>query len=662
MTERAHRMPFGAEIGPDGAVRFRLWAPAAKRVELLLYEAEASRTSDGLPARGCDRRLAGTLDTLPARTLDEPPAHTLDMEPAGGGWIELVTPLARAGTLYRYRIDGSLEVPDPTSRFNPRDVGGPSEVVDPTAFSWPDDDWRAPPWHEAVLYELHAGAFTPEGTFQGIERELDRLAALGVTALELLPVADFPGRRGWGYDGVLPYAPDAVYGTPSDLKSLISAAHGRGLAVMLDVVYNHFGPEGNFLGRYAPQFFSERHRTPWGTAIDFDGKGSRIVRDFFVHNALYWLEEYHLDGLRLDAVHAIHDASRPHILTEIARAVRSGPGRSRPIYLVLEKAASEARFLDPPGGPETFDAQWNDDVHHCLHVMLTGETDGRYRNYADRPSDLLRRALAQGFAHQGEHSRHRRRARGESCAHLPPTAFVNFLQNHDQVGNRARGERLSALVSDERALAAAAAVVLLAPSPPMLFMGEEYAASQPFPYFCDFGPRLAAEVRAGRRREHSHPCGPGGADVLEEFPDPADAATARSAQLDLTERQEPQHARTLEDYRRLLALRRREIVPLVPDIRSAQSMALGGPGAFLVEWTLASGGRLCLVANLADRPAPAHGLHSDRVIYATDPDPAAAPGNLQPWSVTWLLAGAPAFGLPPGPRAGMLPAGSGLPP
>ncbi len=564
-------MPFGAEIAADGRVRFRLWAPAARSVELLLYEGQAARP--------------------------------LAMRPAQAGWFELVTPDARAGARYRYRIDGSLDVPDPASRFNPHDVDGPSEVVDAEAFEWTDGEWRAREWHEAVLYELHVGTFSEAGTFAGAERRLEQLAELGVNAIELMPVADFPGKRGWGYDGVLPYAPDAAYGTPRELKSLVAAAHRHGIAVLLDVVYNHFGPEGNHLGRYAPQFFTERHRTPWGAAINFDGEESRPVRDFFVHNTLYWLEEYHLDGLRYDAVHAIRDDGRPHILTEIARAVRAGPGRDRPIYLVLENAANEARFLGPAGAPETFDAQWNDDFHHCLHVILTGESDGYYEDYTDRPRAMLCRCLAEGFGYQGEASRHQRRARGERSSHLPPTAFVNFLQNHDQIGNRALGERIAHLVSDERALRAAVAVLLLAPSPPMLFMGEEYAAPQPFPYFCDFGPDLAAQVREGRRREFSHFERFRSPGALESLPDPTDAATERAARLDWHGPRDVRQARTLDYYQRLLALRRREIVPLVPQILSGACVAGQEDGALAVDWALAGGATLRLLANLTDRAA-----------------------------------------------------------
>ena len=590
-------MPFGAQVLPDGRVRFRLWAPAARRVELVL---EATS------------------------------GPVLPLETGGGGWADLTTGQAHAGSRYWYRIDGEMLVPDPASRRNPQGVHGPSEVVDPAAFDWTDADWRPRAWRESVLYELHVGTFTPEGTFAGVARKLEHLQRLGVTAIELMPVAEFPGSRGWGYDGVLPYAPTSAYGSPEDLKSLVCAAHTHGIAVMLDVVYNHFGPEGNFLHRYAPQFFTGRHSTPWGAAMDFDGPASRTVRDFFIHNALYWLEEYHLDGLRLDAVHAIFDAGEPHILSEIAHCARDGPGRERPVYLVLENLANEARRLGPPGGGNTFDAQWNDDSHHCLHVLLTGESAGYYRDYQERPHALLCRSLAEGFAYQGESSRHLGGARGERSTHLPPSAFVNFLQNHDQVGNRARGERLAQLARAE-AVRAAAAVLLLAPSPPMLFMGEEWAAAEPFPYFCDFEPELAAKVREGRMREFAH--------FEDGVPDPGDPATFVSARLDWNRMAEPPHARMFDHYRRLLAIRRRDIVPLLPRILGGACVAFDPGGAFAVDWRLRDDGVLHLLANLKDSPAPVIGRPAGRMIFATHPGirAALARNELAPWSVTWLL-------------------------
>ena len=599
-VQRRHHMPFGAELTASGTVRFRLWAPAAQEVELLLYE-------------------PGVTDAGRA-------VHTARMAALAEGWFAVETDAARAGSLYRYRIDGAREVPDPASRCNPQGVHRPSEVIDPAAYRWPDHDWRAPPWHEAVIYELHVGTFSAPGTYAAVAQRLAQLSRLGVTTLELMPLAAFPGTRNWGYDGVLPYAPQASYGRPEQLKALIAAAHAHGLAVILDVVYNHFGPEGNYLHLYAPQFFSEAYTTPWGPAINFDGPASRTVRDFFIHNALYWLEEYHCDGLRLDAIHEVHDASEPHIVNELAHAVRTGPGSNRPVYLTLENLNNAARFLGAAGAPWSCDAQWNDDVHHCLHVLLSGESQGYYTDYTEQPQGLLCRALAEGFAYQGEVSRYAAAPRGESSAHLPPSAFVNFLQNHDQIGNRVRGERLTQLVHDAAALRAATALLLLAPAPPLLFMGEEWAASEPFPWFCDFEPQLLASVRQHREREF-----PGA-------PDPGAEATYAAAQLNWERRREGVHARTLTEYRRLLAIRRRDIVPLVPHLRPGRCTRAGSGHAFAVDWA-APDKVLHLIANLGPDPAPLPGRIAGRVLFATHPGirSTLARGALAPWSVLWLL-------------------------
>jgi len=595
-VRRRHEMPFGAQLSASGEVRFQLWAPAARSVELVLCDASGSAL------------------------------HNAAMERLDGGWFALVTGAAGVGSLYRYRIDGAHEVPDPAARCNPQGVHGPSEVIDPLAYAWDDAAWRAPPWHETSLYELHVGTFNTPGTYGAVAERLGHLKRLGVSAIELMPVAAFPGARNWGYDGVLPYAPQASYGRPQELKALIAAAHGHGLAVVLDVVYNHFGPEGNYLHLYAPHFFDQQRDTPWGAAMNFDGEGSRVVREFFLHNALYWLEEYHIDGLRLDAVHAIYDRSEPHIVRQLARAARTGAGHGRNIYLTLENLRNSAALLGVEGAPDTCDAQWNDDVHHCLHVLLTGETQEYYTDFSDTPHALLCRALAQGFAYQGERSRHEGSARGERSAHLPPSAFINFLQNHDQVGNRAGGERLGQLVPDPAALRAASTVLLLAPQPPLLFMGEEWAAPQPFPWFCDYEPQLLERVRAQRARE------------IPGAPDPGAASTFAAAQLDWSLLRQSAHARVLTHYRRLLTIRRRDIVPLLPHL-GAGRCTLGERGvAFAVDWS----GRdhtLHLIANLAAAPAPLPVCAAGRVVFATHPGVRAALARkeLPAWSVLWLL-------------------------
>ena len=601
-------MSFGAELTSSGEVRFRLWAPGARDVELVLHD-----------------------------NPEQP--RLLEMGALPGGWYELVTREARVGSRYRYRIDHKQEVPDPASRANPDDIHGPSEVIDPLAFEWDDDAWRGRPWNEAAIYELHVGTFSPEGTFAGAEKKLGHLVELGVTVIDLMPIADFPGRRGWGYDGVLQFAPEAAYGRPDELKSFIAAAHRRGLAVMLDVVYNHFGPEGNYLHLYAPEFFTDQHHTPWGAAINFDSAGAATVRDFYIQNALYWLEEYHFDGLRFDAVHAIIDDSKTNILTEIARAAHSGPGRDRNLALVLENGANHARFLGPPGATDTFDAQWNDDVHHCLHVILTGETDGYYEDYADNPHAMLCRCLAEGFAYQGQMSVHQGMARGEHSSHLPPTAFVNFLQNHDQIGNRAFGERIDAIARSPEALRAANAVLLLAPAPPLLFMGEEWQAPQPFPYFCDFEPELAGKVREGRKREFARFERFSDKGGLAALPDPTALQTFTSARLDWSVLQQRKHADILDQTQRMLAIRQKEIVPLIPRIQRGTCTKLEASGAFAVDWSLEDGSILHLLANLTERAVPIVGRVAGRLIFATHPNIRGATkrNQLAPWSVTWLL-------------------------
>jgi malto-oligosyltrehalose trehalohydrolase len=599
-----HSMPFGAQI-TDAGVRFRLWAPQAAAVGLCLEEETAG--------------AAVPMDRLP------------------DGWFERVEREAAAGTLYRFQIDGGLRVPDPASRQNPRDVHGPSMVVDPLAFEWDDRDWPGRPWHEAVLYELHLGAFSPQGGFAGAEARLDHLADLGVTAVELMPIADFPGKRNWGYDGVLPFAPDSSYGRPDDLKRLIASAHRRGLMVFLDVVYNHFGPDGNYLHAYAGQFFTRRHRTPWGDAINFDGDGSRVVRDFFVHNALYWLEEYRIDGLRLDAVHAIIDESSPDILQELSDRVRRGPGAQRHVHLVLENDHNAAHYLGaPPGGGYT--AQWNDDMHHALHVILTGERDGYYGDYAQQPHAHLARCLAEGFAYQGECSQYRQgRPRGEISSHLPATAFVSFLQNHDQVGNRALGDRITAAASAE-SVRAALAVLLLAPPPPLLFMGDEWACTQPFAFFCDFEGDLARAVTQGRRLEFARFARFSEPAARERIPDPNCPSTFESARLDWSALSRPPHSDWLDFYRQLLSARRNEIVPRTAGLRGPNRAAVISGQAVAAEWQVGGDAVLHLLANLSAQPLV--GVHvppGRTLLTCSDAAPAAQEGVIAPWTVIWTL-------------------------
>ncbi len=610
MNTRRHDMPFGAAVLEDGRVRFRLWAPGAKRVELTL--------------RG----------PAPESTLES----TLEMAVEAEGWFGLTTAAAAAGTRYQFRIDGDLHVPDPASRFQPQDVHGASQVVDPRRFAWQDSAWPGRPWEEAVIYELHVGTFSPEGTFAGLTQRLDALRELGVTAVELMPLADFPGARNWGYDGVLPFAPDSRYGSPEQLKELVQAAHARGLMVFLDVVYNHFGPEGNYLHVYAPQFFTEHHHTPWGAAINFDDRHSETVRRFFIHNALYWIEEYGFDGLRLDAVHAIADDSSPDILQDLATAVREGPGRERHVHLVLENDDNAAHYLQrqPDGHPRWYVAQWNDDIHHALHVATTGQTSGYYADYANAPIAQLARCLTEGFAYQGEPSPFRDGApRGEPSAGLPASAFVNFIQNHDQVGNRALGERLGALTSPE-ALRAATALVLLAPSPPLLFMGQEWGADEPFLFFCAFGEDLAGKVTEGRRREFEKFPEFTAPQARERIPDPNALDTFERSRLDWPARTRPPHAAWLAFHRELLQVRHEHVIPTVKQAPQGSAEArLLAPRALHASWAYGQA-TLHLLANLGDTPAKAAPPGVPRYATGNHVADALGQGTLPAWSVAFF--------------------------
>lgn len=604
--KRQFSMPFGAEYEPGGQVRFRLWAPKAKQINVCLVEDQER----SLPMLGSD-----------------------------GGWFELTTDLAAPGSRYKFQIDGGIKVPDPASRYQPNDVHGPSEVVNPSAFAWEDEIWRGRSWEDAVLYELHVGTFSPEGTFAGVERHLRYLADTGVTAIELMPLADFPGAHNWGYDGVFPFAPDSRYGHPNDLKQLIQSAHKLGLMVFLDVVYNHFGPEGNYLREYAPQFFTDRYHTPWGEAINYDGPDSQTVRQFFVDNALYWLEEYHFDGLRLDAVHEIFDQSPRHILHELAETVRSAVSPDRIVHLVLENDDNAARYLKrgPRQEPRLYTAQWNDDFHHAMHVALTGESDGYYSDYADRPVERLGRCLAEGFDYQGEDSPFRgNKSRGERSRDLPPTAFVSFSQNHDQVGNRAFGERLVAL-AEPQAIEAAAAIQLLAPSPPLLFMGEEFGADTPFLFFCDFGPDLAQLVTQGRRKEFSRFQRFSNPAAQAQIPDPNAESTFLHSKLNWGSLSEEKHQRWLNLHRHLLSLRKRYITPLLPCIKSGQATYRMLPQrAIVVSWRTVGGSTLAMVANLGQEPVPGLLSPEGEMFYAT-PSDSISENELPPWSVRWFL-------------------------
>ncbi|MBR0869076.1 malto-oligosyltrehalose trehalohydrolase [Bradyrhizobium tropiciagri] len=578
---------FGVELTSDGA-RFRLWAPAAKRVDLL---------------------------------LDKP--HTLTRDAAG--WYVAEIPGARAGTRYRFRIDDELDVPDPASAFQPDDVFGPSEVIDHAAFKWRATEWRGRPWHEAVVLEAHVGTFTKEGTYRAMIDKLDHLVATGITALELMPLADFAGKRNWGYDGVLWYAPDSAYGRPDDLKTLIDEAHLRGLMVMLDVVYNHFGPEGNYLGRYAPSFFTNA-QTPWGSAIDY-----RVpeVRAFAIGSVVSWLRDYRFDGLRFDAVNMIVEAGDVAVVHDFSKAAgRLAAETGRHINLVLENGDNLASLLDatedPPHGK--FRGQWNDDYHHVWHVMLTGETQGYYGDYQRAPKQDLARALSSGYVYQGEVSAFwGNKPRGEPSGALSPTCFINFLQNHDQIGNRPLGDRLVSIAKPE-AVEAALAVTLIAPTTPMLFMGEEWGATQPFPFFCDFKGDLANAVRKGRRQEFAWAYAKYG----DEIPDPLDAKTMQSAVLDWTALGRDPGRGRLALVHDLLAVRAREITPRLAGARFGDAVVTGD--LLTAHWQMGDGSTLRLTANLSDRAMPDAPEPKGTAIWG-----GALSGHLPVWAVRWNI-------------------------
>ncbi len=580
---------YGTRLTEDGAL-FRLWAPAAKRVDLLLEKSHAMRHGE----------------------------H---------GWFSVHIAGVQAGTRYKFRIDDDIDVPDPASGFQPDDVFGPSEVIDQAAHRWRAADWRGRPWPETVLIETHVGTFTHEGTYRAMVGKLDHLVACGITALELMPLADFAGARNWGYDGVLWYAPDHAYGRPDDLKLLIDEAHLRGLMVFLDVVYNHFGPDGNYLGRYAPAFFTDA-QTPWGSAIDY-----RVpqVRAFAIENALYWLRDYRFDGLRLDAVHSIAELGEVPMLRDLSTAVGQFAAETgRHIHLVLENDDNRAGVLDPELDPPRgkYRAQWNDDYHHAWHVLLTGEDHGYYRDYQRSPRQDIARALGSGFVYQGEASAHRDgQLRGEPSGALAPTAFVNFLQNHDQIGNRALGDRLEGTV-DPRAIEAALAITLLAPMIPMLFMGEEWGSTRPFPFFCDFKGDLAEAVRQGRRREYASAYANHG----DEVPDPLQLSTFRSAVLDWETPDKAAGKTRLALVRDLLAIRRREIVPRLAGAAFGDAQA-GDNGLLTAHWHMGDGTKLQLTANLSDIEI-AHPIDKTTGTQIWGGD---AGKTMPPWSVRWHL-------------------------
>ena len=520
-------------------------------------------------------------------------------------------------------------MPDPASRFNPDGVHASSEVVDADAYEWRDGDWRGRPLSDAVIYELHVGTFTPQGTYAAAAERLDYLAELGVTAIELMPLAATPGRWNWGYDGVLPFAPHAPYGRPDDLKRFVDAAHERGLMVLLDVVYNHFGPDGNYLGHYAPQFFTARHTTPWGNAINFDDESSGVVRQFFIHNALYWLEEYHFDGLRLDAVHAIVDDSDPSFLRELAAAVH-GLQTGRAVHLVLENDRNDAALLarDVARRPRAYTAQWNDDFHHALHVLLTGETHGHYADYAAPGAQLLR-SLREGFAYQGEHSAHRGATRGSPSAELPPEAFVNFLQNHDQIGNRPDAARLWMLL-DRRACSRPKRCSRCCRRRSCCSWATSCTRRAASRSFATSTGELARAVTEGRRAEFAEPVARRAMAIRAGSRDRS-RACRRRARLDGRDARAAQGA--LERARHRLAVRRRELRRGCP--RAPPAGRCSGRPRSTARWSLADGTTLdARRESRGQRPSRRRPRRAASRLLATT---ATVGGEWPPWYVEWAL-------------------------
>jgi len=481
------------------------------------------------------------------------------MNPNERGYFELMVSGVEPGARYRYVLDGQKERPDPASRFQPEGVHGSSEVIDPEAFQWTDDGWAGIPFHQLIIYELHVGTFTKEGTFQAIIPFLEYLRHdVGITAIELMPVAQFPGRRNWGYDGVYPFAVQASYGGSDGLKTFVNACHQKGIAVVLDVVYNHLGPEGNYLGDFGP-YFTDRYRTPWGCAINYDGPESDEVRAYFINNALYWVTEFHIDALRLDAIHSIFDFGACHILCELTEAVHAQADRlGRAIHVIAESDLNDARVISPMvEGGYGLDGQWNDDFHHALHTVLTGERRGYYEDFGRL--DQLATALCEGFVYSGQRSTFRRRHQGNSSKSRPLSQFIAFSQNHDQIGNRAQGERLSTIVPHE-ALKVAAATYLLAPKTPLLFMGEEYGEKAPFQYFTDHeDPALVEAVRKGRRAEFASFAWD------SDVPDPQNPGTFEHSRVYPGNQTLVEHNQILRWYHRLIHLRKS-----IPALGSAQ--------------------------------------------------------------------------------------------
>lgn len=561
MGSKSFHKSWGAEFIDANAVRFRVWATGQSRVTLRL----------------------GNLDA--------------EMKPIGEGWFEQVVSSVKAGAAYNFLLADGTVIPDPASRAQLTQVNGPSLVIDPESYQWQHGEWRGRDWAETVVYEMHIGTFTPEGTFRAAIEKLPYLAELGVTMLEVLPVSQFGGQHGWGYDGVLLYAPHSAYGRPDDFKAFIDTAHGLGLSVVLDIVLNHFGPEGNYLPLLSPDFFHKERLTPWGAGIAYDVEA---VRRYISEAPLYWLQEYHLDGLRFDAIDQIEDLSPKHVLVEIAEKIRATI-TDRPIHLTTEDSRNVV-FLHPrneDGSAPLFTGEWNDDFHNAVHVFATGETQAYYQDFAKQPEKLLARTLAEGFAYQGEVSQQSGKPRGVPSAGQSPLFFVDFIQNHDQIGNRAQGERLIELAGADRTRVLLA-TLLLSPHVPLLFMGEEYGESHPFLFFTDFHGDLAKAVREGRAKEFQGHAGFEG----ETVADPNAKKTFEMSRLDWQKPETAEGKSWLDLTRQLLALRRQHIIPLLANAGGNSGRVVEtAEGWVVVSWTFPQG-TLSIALNIGETTRP----------------------------------------------------------
>jgi maltooligosyltrehalose trehalohydrolase len=587
------RLPIGAECLRSGGVHFRVWAPRAQGVTVVL---------------GAGGDEGGTA--LSAET---------------SGYFSGFVPEAAEGTLYRFRLDKSGPYPDPASRFQPEGPSGPSRVVDPATFRWTDAGWTGAPLREQVIYELHVGTFTPEGTWEAARKRLGDLGDLGVTCIEMMPVAEFPGRFGWGYDGVNLFAPTRLYGEPDDLRRFVDEAHGHGLAVILDVVYNHFGPDGNYLREFSADYFTDRHKTDWGEAINFDGPGSEPVRELFLANARAWIDEFHMDGLRLDATQSIFDESGEHVLAAIGREVRAA-ARGRETIIVAENEPQQTRLVRPvERGGYGLDGLWNDDLHHSAMVALTGKREAYYTDYRGTPQELIS-AVKWGYLYQGQRYKWQRSRRGTPALDLPPSAFVAFIENHDQVANSALGQRVHQMTSPG-CYRAMTAFLLLSPPTPMLFQGQEFASSSPFLYFADHRGELGDKVRQGRAAFLTQFPSIATPEMMATLPDPSDPGTFERCKVDFAER--GRHESIYAMHRDLIRLRRRDPVFRAQRPRGVDGAVLG-PEAFVLRFFAT--------------PSPEEDGGADRLLLvnlgvdlALDPapEPLLAPPADTLWRILW---------------------------